>query len=223
MFLLYFLVSFYLDFVDMEFVNTDLIYGQYIEELSQKKYNKYDEFIADFEDDLAELDLGDDDTIHWEDMLFDTTFILVEFLFSVPVVAGIFIIGFLFDRKYEHIEYGKVFKITMLANFVFLLPTLITVFWFIFIQTDHTFEDLRDFDPLYLISVLDRGSLPQWALGPIYLINPYEVLFVFLVAYGLVHTYKLAFNSVLLHVSLIYLGGLFLWNVMWIYIKSTLG
>lgn len=222
-FLLYFTTAFLLNFTDLAFVSTDLVYAQFKEEITASKYDKYDDFVDDFEDELAELDLDDDEVINWEDSLVDTAFIIIEFIFSVPMVAGLFIVGFLFDRKYEQIKYAEIFKIVMLANFIFLLPSLISIFWFMVVQTNYTFQDLMDFKPFYLISLFEKDSLPIWSIGVLNLINLYEIVFVLLVGYGLSISYPFSFKSILGKISLVYLIGLLFWKVIGIYIASTLG
>lgn len=221
LFALFFLASFLLTFVDIEFVSTDQVYEEYFHEMLDKKYGSHDEFVSDFEDDLAELDL-DDNSIDWQGVLLDAGFILLKFVFSVPLVAALFLLGFLFERKYEHFRFESLFKATMLANFVFLLPTLLMVLWFLFFQTDYSYKDLEAFGPLSLINWIDSESIPSWLIGLVELINLYELLFVVLVAYGLAYFYQLPYKIAFTRVGLVYAGGIFFWHVLWLYIASTL-
>ena len=211
-----------MNFTDSNFINTSEIYTEYLEQISQEKYNEYDEYIADFEDDLSASDDMDTSFISWEDAAFDILFVLIEFLFSVPLVAGIFVLGFLFYQKPKEVLYSDMFKITMLGNFVFLAPTLVMIFWFSVMKQDYVFNDLIHFRPFYLISLLDKDSLPKWSLGFMNFINIYEVIFVLIVSYGISIKYSLRYNYVIGKIILFYATGILVWCSLWVFIKSTI-
>ena len=222
-FILFLLCSFLLNFVDIEYVSTNQIYDQYFQKLTEEKYGSHDEFVAGFEEDLADLDLDDEQLIDWEGLLIDMIFILVKFLFTVPLIAGLLLFGFVFERKYEHIKYEGIFRATMLANFVFLLSTVVMIIWFVFFQPDYSFENLRDFSPLHLISWIDRDLIPNWSYGLLLSINLYELVFVLLITHGICHEYNLKFKELFSRISLVYLGGIVVWHVLWVFIAFIRG
>ena len=50
------------------------------------------------------------------------------------------------------------------------------ILWFLFIQTEFSLEDLQQFMPLSLQSMLDT-TIPLWALYPLQLLNGFEVFY----------------------------------------------
>lgn len=218
-FLLYLLTAFFLNFTDSMFVETNELYSEFIQDRSKEKSNEY---IADFEDDLAVADDIDSTYIDWEDAALNIVFILFDFLFSVPLVAGVIVLGFLFYKDPKEVAYRDVFKIVIIGNFVFLVPTLLSLFWFTIVKSDYGYNDIVHFKPLYLISLLDRDSLPKWSLGFINFINIYEVAFVLVVSFAISIKYSLRYLNALRKITIFYLSGIVIWNVFWIFIRSTI-
>lgn len=220
---LYILSSFLLTFVDNELVTTDEVYVMYLDRMASEKYKDYDSYISDFEGDLEDLELDDEENIDFEAILIDLLFISLKYLFSVVIVSGI-LFGFLdLMVSQESFNFNGVYKPVLLGNFVFLLPTLISVIWFTVFQTDFEYEDLQGFRPLYLIGYLDKSDFPNWLYSLLSVVNLYDFLFVPLVAVGIrLSGFSLSFVQTLKYVAIGYFGLLITWEIIVIYILSIL-
>ena len=82
--------------------------------------------------------------------------------------------GFFYGVSLSHKKY---WEIVLHAEFVFVLVAVFKILWFTFIQTDFSLEDLQQFMPLSLQSILDTSAIPLWALYPLQLLNAFEVLY----------------------------------------------
>lgn len=110
-------------------------------------------------------------------------FIPIMYLLKFSVIALILLIGFFFiDKK---VSFSLLFKAVMLAEIPFLLIPLIKLFWFLFIQTQYTFNDLQYFYPLSALQLFDVKSLPTWQIYPLQLLNMFELVYWVLLAYWL--------------------------------------
>jgi len=79
----------------------------------------------------------------------------VVFLIKFTLTAFCFNIGILIsDYK---VSFKKLFQITMYAEAIFLLPVIIKLLWFVFVQTDYTLECLQYFYPLSLLNLFEVG------------------------------------------------------------------
>ena len=54
------------------------------------------------------------------------------------------------------VDYYKCWKIAMIASTIFLVPQILTILWFTFIETDPSYWDVKAFYPLSLMSIFDH-------------------------------------------------------------------
>lgn len=110
-------------------------------------------------------------------------FIPVMYLLKFSIIALVLLTGFFFiDQK---VSFSILFRAVMLAEIPFLLIPLIKLFWFLFIQTQYTFNDLQYFYPLSALQLFDVKSLPTWQIYPLQLLNVFELVYWVLMAYWL--------------------------------------
>jgi hypothetical protein len=64
-----------------------------------------------------------------------------------------------------------------MAEFVFLIPTIFKLLWFLFIQTSYTLQDLQYFHPLSALSIFDPLSLEPWLVYPLQVLNIFEAIY----------------------------------------------
>lgn len=100
---------------------------------------------------------------------------------KITVIAWVLSIGGFFkDISMSHKRY---FRIVLIAEFIFPVPALLKIGWFFFAETDFSFEQVQQFVPFSLQSVLDTSTVPAWAMYPLQLINVFEVAYWILLAY----------------------------------------
>ncbi|MEO1051790.1 MAG: hypothetical protein AAFX87_14265 [Bacteroidota bacterium] len=102
------------------------------------------------------------------------------YLFKLSLTAFILWIGsFMFGYK---ITFSKMWQICIIAEFIFFLPEIIKIGWFLFVDTDPDFFDIRRFYPLSMISLYNIEDLPDKWFYPLKAANLFEVLYWFLLA-----------------------------------------
>ncbi|MCE2734649.1 MAG: hypothetical protein O9302_13750 [Cyclobacteriaceae bacterium] len=106
----------------------------------------------------------------------------IIYLWKFTVIGFLIWVGcFMYGYR---ITYAQSWGIVMVAEFVFLLPELIKIIWFLFIETDPNYFEIRGFYPLSLISFFDYTQMnTRWAY-PARSINIFEVLYWYALVYG---------------------------------------
>ncbi|GHE51548.1 hypothetical protein [Roseivirga thermotolerans] len=116
-------------------------------------------------------------------------------MLSIPVVYAIkfTIVGFVlwvgcFMWGYN-VNFYKCWNIAMIAELVFFVPTIIKIFWFMFIETDPTYWEYDSFYPLSLMNFYEYSEVPKkyWYVN--------QQLNVFELAYWVVLTYGVDFTA----------------------------
>lgn len=131
-------------------------------------------------------------------------YLLKFFLVSICLFASLFLF---------RVEVGlkSLFKIVLLAEFIFLLPPLIKLFWFSFINVNYTLDDLQFFSPLSAINLFDRTTLEPWLIYPLSLLNLFELGYIIALAYLMREAIESDFAQSLKLVLVSYGTGLFIW------------
>lgn len=120
------------------------------------------------------------------------------------------------------ISFKKLFQIALIAEFLFIVPSLIKLVWFMFVKTDYELLDLQTFYPLSLLNLLNAKDIPQWLLYPLQIINVFEVLYWFILAYGISIVAKEKLPKLLGLVAASYGVGLFVWVVFVTFLNINL-
>ena len=139
-------------------------------------------------------------------------FTLITFCLNV----GILLSGY-------KVSFKKLFQITMYAEAIFLLPAIIKLLWFAFIQTDYTLEELQYFYPLSMLNLFEVGKLEAWWVYSFQVINVFEFGYLLLLAYGIGKQLDKSLNDALGFVLSTYGVGLLLWVVFITFLVVNLG
>jgi hypothetical protein len=137
--------------------------------------------------------------------------------FSIPliyawkflVIAFVIWVGcFMFGYR---VTYGQCWGVAIAAEFIFIIPEIIKITWFMTVQTDPTYHDIRAFYPLSLMHFVDYQSLdPRWAY-PLRALNLFEVAYWFLLVAGIHHYARKSKRYVWIIVACSYILIFFLW------------
>jgi hypothetical protein len=110
--------------------------------------------------------------------------------FSIPfiyawkftVIGFVLWVGcFLFGYR---ITFSQCWSVVMVAEFVFLVPELLKIGWFLFIKTDPTLPEIRAFYPLSLMNFFDHEMVGKQYAYPLRAISVFEVLYVLVLVRG---------------------------------------
>ncbi|RZT92455.1 hypothetical protein EV201_2931 [Ancylomarina subtilis] len=225
-FLFLLLITFLADFTYLEYISTDEIKKTYNHERQVEQeaeiYNGHDDLMADFKDDLAEIDLEPvEDTktgsVYWDDIYFNITYV------SVPLTAGCFalcfliFIGFHFTEEYSKIPFGDVFKSTLLAYIVFPLMDLFKCIWFGLIQTEYQIVDLQGVSKILNPSIQTFMESPeeyQWYNYLFSDMNLQSLIFVLLIPFFLEGLVKYKYTELLKKMWIPFVGYFIVFHIV---------
>lgn len=177
LFLLLILTSTFLTVLSEKFILTkDLYYDFFI---SQLRYERIGEII-DFQKKW-----------NWLTYLLMPIFYLLKFLLlSMWLLCG----AILFSKK---ISFRQIFKVVIIAEFIWLIPSFLALIWFGFIDTNYSLIDIQNFQPLSLLSLFDASEVEPWLIYPLKSINLFEVGYVTVLAFALKNISEIDLNEAL--------------------------
>lgn len=150
----------------------------------------------------------------------------VIILIRVSYTSILLSIGFLFTE--QHINFDKLFKITILADFVFVFAGLAKLVILIFFKQVSTLEDLQ-FQPFSIMELLNSKSIDPLFVYPLSLLNVFEFAYFLILAWLLVRLIKesneehpIRFGKSLKLVVASYGNGLLLWVLVVMFITLNL-
>lgn len=153
----------------------------------------------------------------WLNYVFIPLFYIVKFgIISFWLLCG----TILFDYK---IKFNSIFKTVLLAEFVWLLPTVILIIWFWLIESSYTFNDVQYFAPLSLLSIFDASQLDSWLIFPLKSLNLFEVIYLLVLALGIKKIMKKDYDSALKFTLPVYGSALVVWILFVTFLSINLG
>lgn len=114
--------------------------------------------------------------------------------FSIPlvyawkftVIAFVLWVGcFMFGYR---ITFAQCWGIVIAAEFIFVLPEIIKIVWFLFIKKDPSYSDIRAFYPLSLSYFFDYYQIDKRWAYPLRALNAFEIIYWIILAEG-IHFY----------------------------------
>jgi hypothetical protein len=118
--------------------------------------------------------------------------------------------------------FKKFFTVAVYAEFIFLIPVVSKIIWFLFFDNDYTLKDLQYFSPLSAFSFLNPKEIEPWLVYPIQLLNLFELLYWLALAYQLKDVLGKSFKASLGFVAATYGVGLFIWVVLITFLIVTI-
>ena len=136
-------------------------------------------------------------------------------ILSIVLLAG----SFFWNVK---ISFKRLFQIALIAEFIFVIPSIIKLGWFMFIKKDYELIDLQTFYPLSLINLISIADTPTWLFYPLQTVNIFEVTYWCILAYGLALVTKEKWHKMVRLVASSYGVGLLVWLVFIVFITLNL-
>ena len=144
-------------------------------------------------------------------------FLPIPYLIKFSLVSMTLYIGLYFANI--KVTFKELFGVANLAEFVFLLPAIIKLFWFVFFQPNFTLDDLQSFHPLSAVSLFDYKQIESSLLYPLKLISVFELVYWFVLAYGISKVIKQNMAESMKLVLLSYGSGLLLWVIFKVFLN----
>lgn len=115
-------------------------------------------------------------------------------------------------------SFKALWRIVVLAEWVFVIAAAVKFCWFYFFATDYTLEDLQFCYPLSAANLFTPGELEAWWVYPFQLINLFELAYWVVLAYLLGKVLQQPTGKALEHVVKGYGTGLLLWVLLVVFI-----
>jgi hypothetical protein len=133
----------------------------------------------------------------------------VVFLWKFTVIAFTIWVGCsMFGYR---VSFVQCWGIVLVAEYIFLLPELVKIVYFMFFVGDPTYHEIRSFYPLAIIQLVDYDSLDKRWAYPLRALNLFEILYWFLLVEGIHHVARKNKRYVWLIVSCSYILLFMLW------------
>ncbi|MGF7215397.1 hypothetical protein GGR92_001537 [Spirosoma lacussanchae] len=136
------------------------------------------------------------------------------------LVASCLSLGYYFATN--RWAYKAFFRVAIQAELVLLLPALIKLLWFLFVQTDYSLQDLQVFYPLSLLNLLDVHSVEPYLFYPLQLLNLFELTYWLMLAYGVAEVVGWSWQRGLGMVAASYGSGLLVWVMFVMFLTVSL-
>lgn len=134
----------------------------------------------------------------------------VVYLIKFTIIAFVIWIGcFMFGYK---ITFGDTWHIVVVSETIFFIPELLKILWFMFIQTEANYFEIREFYPFALINLVYTGDLDARWFYPLKALNIFEVIYWFILVYG-IHSFakkrkSIAYSIIFFSYVLFFFGWL---------------
>ena len=133
----------------------------------------------------------------------------IVYLWKVTVISFVVWIGcFMFGYR---VTYAQCWGVVVVAEYIFLIPEVLKILWFLFVVKDPAYADIGRFYPLSLIHFADYDTMDRRWAYPLRAINVFEVLYVFLLVQGVHHWARKDKKYVWIIVLCSYVLIFFLW------------
>lgn len=106
-------------------------------------------------------------------------------LLKFSAISTVIFIGIFFNDLHREVTLGKVFKVVIASELIFIAASIVKLLWFIFFAGNYTLEDMSFFYPLSLINLFSRSEVATYWVYPLQTINVFQVLYVLFLALGL--------------------------------------
>lgn len=120
-----------------------------------------------------------------------------------------------------NIRFKELFKVALLADFVFVLAGITKLLMLIFVKEVSTLEDIQ-FQPLSLLELFGKGAVDPILVYPYSLISVFELLYWLALAWLLSGVVNKSFGRSLKTVAVSYGSGLLLWVLFVMFITLNL-
>jgi hypothetical protein len=136
------------------------------------------------------------------------------YLWKFTVIAFVAWVGcFMFGYR---VTYGQCWGIVLAAEYIFLIPEVLKILWFMTIQTDPTYNDIGSFYPLSLMHFFDYYSIDKRWAYPLRALNLFEIVYWFILVEGIHNAVRKDKKYVWIIVACSYVLIFFLWLLFYV-------
>lgn len=147
------------------------------------------------------------------------------FLITLTVLIRVFIVSFFLFMGttlsgYE-VKFKQLFNISIKADFIFIIPLLIKIFWIQLEINNINIKDIEYFYPLSLIQLINPREIDSLWIYTFQTINLFEISYWFILAFGIYRITKIDYNESLSLIIKSYIPALALWITLVMFFSVT--
>ncbi|MDH4088835.1 MAG: hypothetical protein OEV74_00985 [Cyclobacteriaceae bacterium] len=149
-------------------------------------------------------------------MISTLKFISIPFvyLWKFTVIAFVVWIGcFMFGYR---VTYTQCWGVVIGAEYIFLIPEILKILWFMIVQTDPALNDISAFYPFSLMHFFDYYSIDRRWAYPLRALNLFEIAYWFLLVEGIQHYARKDKKYIWIIVSCSYILIFILWLLFYV-------
>jgi hypothetical protein len=136
------------------------------------------------------------------------------YLWKFTVIAFVIWIGcFMYGYR---VTYSQCWGVVIGAEFIFLIPEIMKIIWFLTIETDPGYNDIRAFYPFSMMHFFDYESLDKRWAYPLRALNVFELAYWILLVRGIQHYAQKEKKVVWLIVACSYILLFILWLIFYV-------
>lgn len=136
------------------------------------------------------------------------------YLWKFTVIAFVVWVGcFMFGYR---VTYTQCWGVVIGAEYVFLIPEIMKILWFMTVQTDPTLQDISSFYPLSLMNLVDYSAIDKRWAYPLRALNVFEIVYWFLMVEGIQHFARKDKKYIWIIVSCSYILLFALWLLFYV-------
>lgn len=136
------------------------------------------------------------------------------YLWKFTVIAFVVWIGcFMFGYR---VTYTQCWGVVIGAEYIFLIPEILKILWFMMVQTDPTLNDISAFYPFSLMHFFDYYSIDRRWAYPLRALNLFEIAYWFLLVEGIQHYARKDKKYIWIIVSCSYILIFILWLLFYV-------
>ncbi len=138
----------------------------------------------------------------------------IFYLWKFTITAFILWVGsFMFGYK---INFSKMWHIVLIAELLFIVPDFLKTLWFILIETDPDYWDIKAFYPLSLMHFFEHELIDKKWHYPLMSINLFEIVYWLILVYFIHYTVKKELKTSFYIVGSSYILFFVLWLVFFV-------
>jgi hypothetical protein len=146
----------------------------------------------------------------WVSYIITPVLLLLKFsAMSVLLYIGVFL-----NDLHKEITLGKIFKVVIVSELVFIAASITKLLWFTFFADNYILDDMSFFYPLSLINLFNRTEVATYWIYPLQTVNIFQLVYVLLLALGLSRISSIKKEAADKVVLATYVPGIVVWMAL---------
>lgn len=137
------------------------------------------------------------------------------FLVSASIYTGIFLLNI-------RASFSVIFHTVLKCEFIFLIPVALRLFWFSFINTSYTLEDIDIFPPFSILAFFELTDTEIWVTYALSFINLIQIAYIILMSKGISSVLDINFGESFELLIKSYGAALILWILFVVFLIVSL-